>query len=230
MGERMIKKIVLLLSLVVLIGFNTTVFAEDTPKTKEVDYNKTDAITAKYGFTLQEEKEIGFQSAVILSKRYGYYNNPKINDYVNTVGKSIAAKVSKRPDIDYNFYVLDTPEINAFAVPGGFIFITKGALKVLSNEAELAGILSHEIAHVELGHGLESIASNPALRDKVRILKTSLQEGKGFTQQSFKTLATEEGNMTTGIVNSGDLGANKKIEIDDQNNIILENSLKAPSK
>lgn len=218
----MIKKFVLFLALIILIGFNTQVFAEDQTETKEPDYNKTDAITEKYGFTLREEKEIGFQSAIILTKRYGYYNNPKINDYVNTVGKNIAKKVSKRPDIDYNFYVLDTPEINAFAVPGGFIFITKGALKVLSNEAELAGILSHEIAHVELGHGLESIASNPALRDKVRILKLNMQEGKGFTQQSFKSLASKEGNITTGIVNSGELGKKDKIIIDDQNNIIFE--------
>ena len=219
----MTKRFFISLIVIILLSSSSICFAEDEKEGKvEVNYNKTDAVTEKYGFTLQEEKEIGFQSAVILAKRYGYYDNPKINNYVNKVGKSIAEKVSQRPDIDYSFYVLDTPEINAFAVPGGFIFITKGALKVLSNEAELAGVLAHEIAHVECGHGLEAIAANPSIRDKVRVLKINVEQGKGFTQQSFKSLISKEQNVTSGIVNSGKLLKPKDITTDADGNIIIK--------
>lgn len=201
----MLKKIALISLIMVSLGCHSTLLAADTKESAKDEPILTDPISSKYGFTLQEEKEIGFQSAIILSKKYGYYNNLKVNRYVNKVGKSIAEKVSKRPGITYNFFVLNTPEINAFAVPGGFIFITKGALKVLSNEAELAGILAHEIAHIELGHGLQAISSNPEVRDKVRILKVNLQQGKGLTQQSFKDILTKEKDVTSGIVNSGNI-------------------------
>ncbi|MEW5822506.1 MAG: M48 family metalloprotease [Cyanobacteriota bacterium] len=216
-------KSILTVLFIILISTTAVAFAEDSVNNEnKVDYTKTDEITSKYGFTLQEEKEIGFQSAIILAKRYGYYNDPKVNEYVNKVGKEIAQKVSNRPDIEYSFYVLDTPEINAFAVPGGFIFITKGALKILSNEAELAGILAHEIAHVELGHGLEAIASNPSVRDKVRILKVNLSEGKGFTQQSFKSLLTKEKDVTSGIVNSGQIKEPTQILFEDDGSLIIQ--------
>lgn len=217
------KSLLSILIIIILASCNVLLAEETKQPENQVDYHKTDEISSKYGFTLQEEKEIGFQSAIILTKRYGYYDNAKVNNYVNTVGKAIAEKVSKRPDINYSFYVLDTPEINAFAVPGGFIFITKGALKILSNEAELAGILAHEIAHVELGHGLEAIASNPEVRDKVRVLKVNLEQGKGFTQQSFKSLISKEQNVTSGIVNSGKLKAPSKITIGDDGCLIIGN-------
>lgn len=207
MRKTMLKRYIALFGLITIVTLSLFCSLTIEVKAQETtnDINKTDEISAKYGFTLQEEKEIGFQSAVLLAKKFGYYKSPKVNEYVNIVGKNIASQISKRPGIDYTFYILDTPEINAFAVPGGFVFITKGALKILSNEAELAGILAHEIAHVELGHGLEAIASNPEVREKIKILKVNISEGKGFTQQSLKSLISKEGNVAKGMVNSGDL-------------------------
>lgn len=209
----MLKKVLILVALILLITTNYSFAQENTQNKNKLDPNKTDEITKKYGFTLQEEREIGLQSAIILAtKRYKIYNDTKLTDYINKVGQSLAKKVTKRPDISYNFFILDTPEINAFAIPGGFIFITKGALKVLDNEAELAGILAHEIAHVEEGHGLEAIASNPAIREKLNVMKTNLEAGKGLTQQSLKTMLSKEKNLTEGIVNSG-----KMLDIKDIN-------------
>jgi hypothetical protein len=198
----------------IILSSQTVLAQEGFDNTKPTDTTaiKSDYITEKYGFTLQEEREIGFQSAIILANKYGYYDNPKVNEYINFVGQKVAKSVSKRPGIQYSFFVLNTSDINAFAVPGGFIFITKGALKILSNEAELAGVLAHEIAHVELGHGLEAIASNPNVRDRVRIMKINLQEGKGLTQQSLKSLLAKDKNITSGIVNAGKPNEDVKIE------------------
>jgi predicted Zn-dependent protease len=220
----MIKKYAIITGLIlaVLIPCSATIASEENNNNQENISTKTDHVAGKYGFTLLEEKEIGFQSAVILAKRYGYYKNSKVNQYVNKIGQSIAEKVSTRPDIEYSFYVLDSPEINAFAVPGGFIFITRGALKIISNEAELVGVLAHEIAHIEQGHGLKAIAGNPEIRDKIRVMKINLQEGKGFTQQSLRGLLSKEKNITSGIVNAGKLTDDIIIEQNNENNFIIK--------
>lgn len=89
-------------------------------------------------------------AARILGK-YAYYENDKLNEYVNKVGKGLA-QFANRPEIEFRFAVLDTDSVNAFAAPGGYIFVTKGALIKMEDEAELAAVLSHEIAHVTERH------------------------------------------------------------------------------
>lgn len=89
-------------------------------------------------------------AARILGK-YPYYANDKVNSYVNKVGKGLA-QFAGRPEIEFRFAVLDTNTVNAFAAPGGYIFVTKGALSRMEDEAELAAVLSHEIAHVTEKH------------------------------------------------------------------------------
>lgn len=168
---------------------------------------KSDAITQKYGFTLQEEEEIGFQATLAYIKKYGYYKNPLINQYISGLGESIVKKVSKRPNIKYRFLVLDTIEVNAFAAPGGFIMITKGALIVLDNEAELVGILGHEITHVEEGHGLQAIASDPTLKEKLKQLKVVLAGGTSLGKTSMSRFDEElkKNQKDSTIVNFQDL-------------------------
>ena len=81
-----------------------------------------------------------------------------VSRYVDQVGQAVAlASNNPFPYKGYLFVVLDTPEINAFAAPAGFVFITTGMLKFLRNEDELAGVLGHEVAHVELNHGLRTL-------------------------------------------------------------------------
>ena len=98
---------------------------------------------------VSEERElnIGRQAHAEIIKQFGYYQNEELQRYVNEVGQKLAA-VSKRRDITYRFAVLDTPMENAFAVPGGYIYITRGLLAYLNSEAELAGVLGHEIGHI----------------------------------------------------------------------------------
>nr|MBA3967167.1 M48 family metalloprotease [Nitrospirales bacterium] len=106
---------------------------------------------------LEEEITLGEAVAVEAFSRFGgEYPNQDWTRYVNLVGKTVA-EVSDRPTLTYHFAILNSQEQNAFAAPGGYIFITVGLLKTLKNEAELAGVLAHEIAHVTQKHMLETI-------------------------------------------------------------------------
>ncbi len=98
---------------------------------------------------ISEEKEldIGRKSDPYILHQMGYYDDPALQDYVNQIGQKLV-KVCRRRDIEYHFKVLDTNDINAFAVPGGYIYVTRGILAVMNSEAELAGVLGHEIGHV----------------------------------------------------------------------------------
>jgi len=118
-------------------------------------------------------------------------NNPGVQQYVNRVGRWLAAQ-TERPDLPWQFGVLDAPELNAFAVPGGTIFVTRGLLEHMKNEAELAGVLAHEIGHVLKKHHLKAIQKSaqaalageganmllkdraPAVRDKLISAGTEL--------------------------------------------------------
>ena len=114
--------------------------------------------SARSPFTPEQEYYIGRSVAAQILRDYEPYGNPFVNIYVNQVGQSLAL-VSERPVLyhGYTFLVLDTDEINAFATPGGHIFITLGLMRLTENEAELAAVLGHEIGHVVERHGLGSI-------------------------------------------------------------------------
>ena len=89
---------------------------------------------------------------------YGVYNNPALQAYVQDVGEKLAAK-SHRNNLLYRFTVLDSKEVNAFALPGGYIYITRGLLAYLNTEAELAAVLGHEIGHVTARHSVRQYSS-----------------------------------------------------------------------
>lgn len=124
----------------------------------------SDEITKKYGFTLPQELILGRTVAYSLLEKYDNKINtdPELNRYVNLVGQSIAKAASNRPQVEYKFGIIDTDEINAFAAPGGYVFVTTGLLKVVYDENELAAVLAHEIGHVERGHGLQDIRTHNA--------------------------------------------------------------------
>lgn len=84
----------------------------------------------------------------------GLYDNPKLQAYVNDVGQKLAAE-SHRANLRWTFTVLDSPEINAFALPGGYVYVTRGIMAYLDSEAELAGVIGHEIGHVTARHGAQ---------------------------------------------------------------------------
>jgi predicted Zn-dependent protease len=103
-----------------------------------------------------EEIKIGQGMTETLLGARPLYNDPELQRYVNTVGLWVAQQ-SDRPNLPWHFGVNDSDYINAFATPGGFIIVTKGMLRQLRNEAELAGVLGHEIAHVNQKHHLKAL-------------------------------------------------------------------------
>ncbi|MGD8379159.1 MAG: M48 family metallopeptidase [Gammaproteobacteria bacterium] len=109
-----------------------------------------------------EERLIGHQSAAVLLGASPALNDPQVQEYVNRVGRWVALQ-SDRPDLPWRFAVLDSPDINAFAAPGGYVFVTRGLLMMLQNEAELAGVLGHEVAHVTRRHHLKAIKKQARL-------------------------------------------------------------------
>jgi predicted Zn-dependent protease len=87
-------------------------------------------------------------------QEYTALNNPRLQAYVNDIGQRLA-KLSHRPTLAWTFTVLDSPEINAFALPGGYIYITRGIMAYMESEADLAGVIGHEIGHVTARHGAQ---------------------------------------------------------------------------
>ncbi len=113
-------------------------------------------VTGSNDFVMMSENQemaVGRQSDEQIKKQYHVYGSKALQDYVNSVGQKIARQ-SHRPKLQYHFTVLDTPDINAFALPGGYVYITRGILAYLNSEAELAAVLGHEIGHVTARHGV----------------------------------------------------------------------------
>jgi predicted Zn-dependent protease len=113
--------------------------------------------------TVEEEQEVGREVAAKLIAAFHRHPDEALNRYVNMVGKSVAT-YSERKDIGYHFAVLDSDMINAFSTPGGYIFITRGALELCEDESELAGVLAHEVGHVDAKHVLKIVERDKAMR------------------------------------------------------------------
>lgn len=107
-------------------------------------------------FSDKDEAGLGARTREEVIRQYGLYKAPAMTAYVDGVGQRLAA-VCDRRELKYTFEILDTDMVNAFAAPGGFIFVTRGILKEFRDEAELAAVLGHEIAHVTARHGMKAM-------------------------------------------------------------------------
>jgi predicted Zn-dependent protease len=117
----------------------------------------------EFNITDEEERTIGEDVSQKIRARFGVVQDPAVHKYVTLVGLSVARE-SERPKIPWTFIVLDTDGVNAFASPGGLVHITRGALGLLMNEAELAGVLAHEIGHVAHKHTVNALKKNKAVQ------------------------------------------------------------------
>jgi beta-barrel assembly-enhancing protease len=110
-----------------------------------------------------EERQIGADVSAKVRARFGVVQDAAVHQYVTLVGTALAQE-SDRPKLPWTFIVLDTDGVNAFAAPGGYVHITRGALALIKNEAELAGVLAHEITHVAHKHTVNAIQKNKAVQ------------------------------------------------------------------
>ncbi len=143
-------------------------------------------------FLISEEEEVEMGAEFhqqLLEEMPEYMGDPAIGAWVRSIGQRIVPH-THRPDLDYVFTVIDTEEINAFAIPGGYLYVTTGLLNAASNGAEVAGVLAHELGHISAYHGVanmetyiiaESLGGLFGDEDIGGIVTGALQIGAGLT-------------------------------------------------
>ena len=111
--------------------------------------------TAACAISTQQERELGAQYASEINRQLPIINDATVSRAINTLGDQIARHGGR--GIDYTFYVVNSNQVNAFAVPGGFVYVNRGLIERTTDFTELAGVLAHEIGHVEERHGVEQM-------------------------------------------------------------------------
>ena len=199
------RKVVLLLVFV----FSTPAGAQF--RLPSFDINKMVDTVKNVGKAVQEipepeEIEIGQDVASRLLGARPLVPDPALQRYVNNVGRWLAAQ-TERPDLPWRFGVLDAPQLNAFAVPGGTIFITRGLLERMKSEAELAGVLGHEIVHVLQKHHLKAIQKGAKTALAGDALGAALKDRGGAARDKLISFGTEM--YTRGLDKSDELEADR---------------------
>jgi beta-barrel assembly-enhancing protease len=124
-----------------------------------------------------KEQELGDGMAATVNQQLSLVRNPLLNAYVSSLGRAIAA-VSGRPNLDYHFYIINSEAVNAFALPGGHVYITRGLIARTSSGPELAGVLAHEIGHVVKRHGVEKLQRHLRTGSLVNVLYSIILGGE----------------------------------------------------
>jgi beta-barrel assembly-enhancing protease len=138
------------LSLLLSVALLAPVFAEDKEKDPEEIGNRN--VSGKVNFySIEKEIALGKQLAQEVERQAKIVNDPVISEYVNRVGQNLVRNSDAK--VPFTIKVIDSEDVNAFALPGGFFFVNSGLILKADNEAELAGVMSHEIAHVAARHG-----------------------------------------------------------------------------
>jgi beta-barrel assembly-enhancing protease len=150
--------------------------SKDTPKNKAANEKKTTTSSSKLGkkenpefvgkrdinnnqinfYSLEKEIAIGHQLAAEVERQLKFIDDPVITEYINRIGQNIALNSDAK--VPFTIKVVDSDEVNAFALPGGFFFVNKGLILAADNESEVAGVMAHEIAHVAARHGTEQVS------------------------------------------------------------------------
>jgi len=138
----------------------------------------------------RQEIEIGRDMASRLLGAAPLWANEPVQRYVNRVGRWLAAQ-TERPDLPWHFGVLEAPQLNAFATPGGYILVTRGLFERMRSEAELAGVLSHEISHVLRRHHLAAIQKNARGALASDVLLLALRDRGSEARQKLVAFGTE---------------------------------------
>lgn len=154
--------------------------------------------TGKKEISLMSESQeiaLGQQMDPEVRREMGVYNDPELQRYVESIGSRLA-RHSERPEIPWHFTVIDAPAVNAFALPGGYIYITRGILPFLQNEAQLAGVLGHEIGHVTARHSAQQYTKTTSAGIGLALLSIFVPQARplqGITEQALGVLFLKYG-------------------------------------
>lgn len=152
--------------------------------------------------SLEEEIKMGREEHQKIIAHFGVYRDPDLQAYVDMVGQRVA-KQSSRPELEYTFTVLDDELINAMALPGGFIYVTRGILTHMNSESELAAVLGHEVAHVTQKHAFKAQNRGKAMQALSTVAAILTQNGS----------VAEIGNLFGGVLLRG-YGREQELEAD----------------
>jgi len=156
-------------------------------------------------FTPEQEYYIGRTVGAVILQKYRPYNSQAANQYINLLGQSLS-RASDRPETygGYHFLIQDSKEINALAAPGGLIFLTRGLLKCCRSEDALAGVLAHEISHVQEKHGIQAIEKS---RITSALTTIGIEGTKSFGSSDLANLTSifesSITDITSTLINSG---------------------------
>jgi predicted Zn-dependent protease len=165
--------------------------------------------------TDEEEQKLGTAVSERIRQRYGVVQDPAVHKYVTLVG-AVLAQASDRPNLAWKFIVLDTEGVNALAAPGGYVLITRGALSLMKNEAELAGVLGHEIIHITEKHTMKAIQKGKMV-----------QMGTSETLSNSPALFTKFVDKATEGVMAG-FGRGEELEADEKGVLVANKVGYAP--
>ncbi len=137
------------------------------------------------------EKEIGAEEHEKVIASQPVYQDEELLAYVTEVGNKIAA-VSHRPDLEYTFTILDSPAINAMALPGGYVYVNRGLLTYMNSEAELAAVIAHEIGHITARHAVQQQARGAVANAAARVggIVTAVATGSGYAGSQISQVAS----------------------------------------
>ena len=151
-------------------------------------------IRGALALTIEEEKKLGKRIFLEMEKRAECVRDLTLQTYLDKVGDSLVAQVGSTP-FEFKFYMITAPDPNAFAIPGGYIFVTTGLIVLAENETEVAGVLSHEISHVTARHIAQLIERSKRINiaTTAAIIAGLLLGGGGKTSEAVTTTAMATG-------------------------------------
>jgi Zn-dependent protease with chaperone function len=155
-------------------------------------------------FSEQQEIAMGREYSQQLNQKLDLIRDPFINQYINQIGQKLVQH-SRRPDLEYNFFVVNSEEINAFALPGGFVYVNRGLIEAADTESELAGVVSHEIGHVVGRHSTKQMSK--------RLLLSGIVLGAGM---AVGAKSEKWGDVVTALGGVGVFFASMKYSRDDE--------------
>lgn len=174
------------------LGIALTVFVSPAAMAEEPHASRAFYNT----FSDSEEMTMGRSAAVDVEKDRPILSDAELTGYLNRIGAKVAA-ASQRPQLDYHFKVVDSPSINAFSLPGGYVYVNRGLLDVVESEAELAGVLGHEVGHVVAFHSMNDVARQSLANRAISEVKKA-----GLTQdQKIQGMIDEYGGTFLLFVN-----------------------------
>ncbi len=194
------------------VAVGAGVMSED--QAKSVNKSASAIVEATKALTPENEYYIGRAVGATILTSYKPYDAEKASRYVNTLGQALAL-VSDMPQTfgGYHFLILDSEEVNAFAAPGGLIFVSRGMLRCCRSETALAAVLAHEVGHVALKHGLSSIKKGRYTQAGVTLIQESAKATGKVNPQVMDAFSGSIEDITkTLIVNGYSRGAEKEAD------------------